>query len=166
MDDILNNLSSLPEWDEDNFKGNEEDGEEWKTAPLKNASRDLYEQWRQVMIGINSLLASAEEDEEAAKDFWAEQKNLLFGDAYQIAVKIQSTVNAGMYVLQMENASIIRKNAIFISGQLLSFAYQGLVEMDHAGAVRADIDSFRQLFKTWIGTFNKDEFDDDWGFFV
>lgn len=166
MDDLLNNLSNLPNWDDEKFKGTDEKGEEWKTKPLRTASRGLYEQWQHVMVGINSLFVSVEEEDEALKEFWEDQKAMVLADAFQIAVKIQSTATADMYVLQMENAAIIRKNAIFISGQLLSFAYQNLIEMEHAEAVRADIEQFRMLFKTWISHFKKDEFEDDWGIFV
>ena len=166
MDDLLNNLSNIPDWDDDKFKTSEESGESWKTQPLKDASRALYEQWQQVMVGINSLFASVDVEDEASKEFWEDQKMMLLADAYQIAVKIQSTASAEMYVLQMENAAIIRKNAIFISGQLLSFAYQELVEIAHAEAVRADVQQFRLLFRQWISFFKKDEFEDDWGIFV
>ena len=168
MMDILDNMSSLPEWDDDRFNAQEEedDGESWKKQALRESSKALYEQWRQVMTGINALLASDEADRQEVDEFWTEQKRMLLGDAYQIAVKILTCGRAGMYVIQMENAAIVRKNALLIYGQLLSFAFEEKIEMPHAEAVMADIDVFRQLFKAWIATFSKDEFKDDWGFFV
>jgi hypothetical protein len=45
-------------------------------------------------------------------------------------------------------------------------AAMNFIEEDHAVAVKQDIDTFRMLFIKWINTFEKDEFEDEWGFFV
>jgi hypothetical protein len=32
--------------------------------------------------------------------------------------------------------------------------------------IRDEIDKFRELFKQWVASFEKDEYEDDWGLFV
>lgn len=164
--DILDNLSLLPEWEDDDFNEKDEDGEAWKNAPLRKAAKTLYNQWREVMSGIYALLSSAEKDPEMPEGFFEDQESLIIGDAMQIAVKIKTSESLEMYVLLMENASIVRKNAIFIQTQISSMALMGVIEESHAEAVRADMEEFRLLFIEWIDTFKKDEFEDEWKFFV
>jgi hypothetical protein len=66
----------------------------------------------------------------------------------------------------MENAAIIRKNAQLIKSAMLTFNMEGEMEDNYCEAIRAEIDNFRELFKQWIATFQKDEFTDEWGLFV
>jgi hypothetical protein len=165
--DFLDNLSQLPEWDEEGFNDNEEkDGESWKRKPLRNAAKALYNQWREVMAGIYALFAVAEKGIDTPEGFLEEQKRMVLSDAIQIAVKVKTSEGVDMYVLLMENAAVVRKNAIFIQTQINSMALMGIIEETHADAVKADIDAFRLLFITWVSTFKKDEYEDDWGFFV
>ena len=37
-------LSDLPPWDDDEFKDEDEEGEEWKPNPTRDACRNLYQQ--------------------------------------------------------------------------------------------------------------------------
>ena len=167
MDDILDNLSQLPEWDDNDFQNkDDEGGEAWKNAALRNAAKALYNQWREVMAGILGLLSYAEKNPEMPEGFFEDQKDLLMGDAIQIAVKIKTSAEVDMYVLLMENASVVRKNAIYIQTQISAMVLMGSIEQEHADAVRLDIERFRELFIEWIDTFEKDEYEDEWNFFV
>lgn len=166
MDDILNNLSQLPEWDDNGFERRDADGEGWKNAALRNAAKVLYNQWREVMAGILGLLSYAEKNPDMPEGFFEDQQDLLMGDAIQIAVKIKTSAEVDMYVLLMENASVVRKNAIYIQTQISAMVLMGSIEEEHADAVRRDIERFRELFIEWIHTFEKDEYEDEWNFFV
>ncbi|KAA5533615.1 hypothetical protein F0919_13840 [Taibaiella lutea] len=165
--DILDNLSQLPEWDDNDFdnKGYES-GEAWKNAALRTSAKALYNQWREVMTGIYALLSYAEKNPDMPEGFFEDQKELMIGDAIQIAVKIKTSAEVDMYVLLMENAAVVRKNAIYIQTQLSSMVLMGSIEEEHADAVRLDIEKFRELFIEWIATFKKDEYEDEWNFFV
>jgi hypothetical protein len=163
--DIIDNLSQLPEWEDEEFN-EDEGGERWKNAPLRKAAKALYNQWREVMSGLYALLSYAERDPEMPEGFFEDQESMIIGDAMQIAVKVKTSESLDMYVLLMENASIVRKNAIFIQTQISAMALMGAIEESHAEAVRADIDKFRLLFIDWIETFKKDEYEDEWKFFV
>ena len=166
--DLLDNLSSLPEWDDEGFRKIEnEDGDEDLSNDINyKACKTLYNQWREVMAGINGLFSYAQQSADLPEILLQSQKESTLNDAYQVAVKLKSSAGLDLYVLKMENAAIIRKNAMSIYTQIGSMATMGFIEEDHASAVRSDIDKFRLLFITWINTFEKDEFEDEWGFFV
>lgn len=164
--DILDNLSNLPEWDDEHFRDIDDEEDSEDKGPGFEMCKKLYNQWREVMSGINGLFSYAAETADVPEAFLQSQKESILGDAYQVAVKVRSSAGLDLYVLKMENAAIIRKNAMFIHTQIGGMATMGLIEDDHARAVRSDIDKFRMLFIEWVNTFEKDEFEDEWGFFV
>jgi len=160
-------LSDLPDWDDDEFK-DEEEGEEWKPNPTRDACKVLYGQWQQVMIVLNGALDSMvieEKEDGFPADYWEDHKAMLVGDGYQVAVKIKSS-EAGLYTIRMENASIIRKNAQFIKSSMLTMMSEEVIEKAHGYVIREEIDKFRELFKIWVSTFQKDEYEDEWGLFI
>lgn len=161
-------LSDLPDWDDDEFKDEDEGGEEWKPNPTRDACKELYKQWQQVMIVLNGALDSMvieEKEDGFPADYWEDHKAMLLGDAFQIAAKIKSS-EAGLYIIRMENASIIRKNAQFIKSSMLTMMSEEVIEKAHGQIIRDEIDNFRELFKIWVSTFQKDECEDEWGLFI
>ena len=161
-------LSDLPDWDDDEFKDEDEEGEGWKPNPTNDACKEMYKQWQQVMIVLNGALDSMvieEKEDGFPADYWEDHKGMLLGDAFQIAVKIKSS-EAGLYTIRMENASIIRKNAQFIKSSMLTMMSEGVIEEAHGYVIRDEIDKFRELFKIWVSTFQKDEYEDEWGLFI
>ena len=164
----VDHLSSLPEWDDDDFKDEENEGEDWKPNPTKDACKELYAQWQQVMIVLKGALDSMkteEKEDDFPADYWEDRKGMILGDAYQVAVKILSS-EAGLYIIRMENASIIRKNAQFVKSSMLTLMAEEVIEEEYGRIIRSEIDTFRELFKKWVGTFQKDEYEDEWGLFV
>lgn len=163
----FDNISGMPEWDDDDFRDEDEEGEEWKPNPTRDACKAMYEQWKQVMIVLKGALETIKTDE-AEDSFSAEyredHKAMLLGDAYQVAVKIKSS-EAGLYMIRMENASIIRKNAQFIKSSMLTMIAEKVIEDAHGRVIREEIDKFRMLFRHWVNTFERDEFEDEWGLF-
>lgn len=162
-------LNDLPQWDDDEFGDEDEEGEGWKTNETKAACKAMYLQWSTVMTVLKAAFDSLNEPEEEPDMLSREMMNdhiaSIMGDAYEVAVKIKSS-EAGLYIIRMENASIIRKNAQFIKISTNSFMSEGLMEPQHRQVIRDEIDHFRDLFKAWVGTFKKDEFEDEWGLFV
>lgn len=166
----FDNLSDLPAWDDDEFNDGENEGEAWKPNPTKDACKAMYLQWQQVMMMLKGALETMQvkEDPEEAEmplDFWDDYKQTIIGDAYEIAVKIKSS-EAGLYIIRMENASIIRKNAQYIYSSLLTLMIENVIEESYVRAIRSEIDEFRELFKQWVASFQKDEYIDEWGLFI
>jgi hypothetical protein len=160
-------ISGLPEWDDDDFRDEDDEGEEWKPTLTRDACKDMYEQWKQVMIVFTGALETMKTDigeDGFPADYWEDHKAMLTGDAHLVAVKIKSS-EAGLYMIRMENASIIRKNAQFISSSMLTMIAEGVIEDAHGMVIRDEIDKFRLLFRHWVSTFERDEFEDEWGLF-
>ena len=160
-------ISGLPEWDDDDFRDDEEEGEGWKPNPTRGACKEMYHQWQQVMTVLTGALESMKTDtgeEGFPAEYWEDHKAMLLGDAYQVAVKIKSS-EAGLYMIRMENASIIRKNAQFISSSMLTMIAEEAIEEAHGMVIRDEINKFRKLFRHWVSTFERDEFEDEWGLF-
>ncbi len=40
------------------------------------------------------------------------------------------------------------------------------MEEEHRQIIRDEIDKFRELFKQWVASFEKDDCEDKWGLFV
>lgn len=159
----LDNLNDLPEWEDDQF--NNEEGEAWKNNAKKQTAKALYNQWRQVYLLVEGLLSILEPDEDTPEEYLDGIKDMIRGDGMLVCAKIQGAEAGDMYVLRMENASIIRTaaNSVYIS--MSSFRMMGVADDAHLDAVRHEIDLFRKLFKEWVNEFEKDEFEDEWGLF-
>lgn len=163
----IDKLSGMPDWDDDDFRDEDDEGEEWKPNPTRDACKAMYEQWKQVMIVLTGALDNLKTDtgeEGFPADYWEDHKAMLIGDAHMVAVKIKSS-EAGLYMIRMENASIIRKNAQFIKSSMLTMIAEEVIEEAHGMVIREEIDKFRLLFRQWVSTFDKDEFEDEWGLF-
>lgn len=164
----FDDLSGLPEWEDDDFTDDEDnEGEEWKPRPTRDAAKAMYEQWKQVMIVLNGAMDTMKTDtgeDGFPADYWEDHKEMIMGDAHIVAVKIQSS-ETGMYMIRMENACLIRKHAQFIKSSMLMMITEGVIEEAHGMVIREEIDKFRMLFRHWVSTFERDEFEDEWGLF-
>lgn len=160
-------FNELPPWEDDEFDENDE-GESWKPNPTKEACKAMYAQWNEVMTVLRAGLESLKEVKEEGlfdKEHIDNFKGSLLGDAFEVAVKIRSS-ESGMYIIRMENASIIRKNAQYIKISTNGLLADGLMSAEYRLVIRNEIDTFRELFKAWVRTFEKDEFEDEWGLFI
>ncbi len=157
------NFSDLPDWNDD--LDPDEEGESWKPNPTKEACKKLYLQWSSVMTMLNGCLKI--NNEEKAEDTWIDSiQSILLADAFQVAVKIRSSETGGIYVIRMENAGIIRKSAQSVQSSMLLLMGEGIVEKEYGDIIRNEIEIFKELFRQWVNTFEKDEFTDEWGLFV
>ncbi len=157
-------FSDLPDWDDEIFFLDEdEEGEEWKPNPTREACKTLYLKWKEIVFLLKGILAPILENEEDS--FEKHNAGDLIGDAYIVGAKIKSSEAGGIYVLRMENAAIIRKNAQGIASGLLLLLEEDSIDEKHIKVLRSEIDNFRQLFIEWVSTFEKDEFKDEWGLF-
>jgi hypothetical protein len=82
-----------------------------------------------------------------------------------VGTKILGAEASDMYVLRMENASVIRSAAQTVYINMSSLKIQGLAEESHANAIRKEIEKFRGYLREWVASFEKDEFEDEWGLF-
>ncbi len=160
----LNKFTDLPDWDDDDLHTEEDEGEEWKPNPTRDACKALYGKWQEVVFLLKGILVPLMENADdtmlshAAGDFYS--------DSHIVAVKIKSSEAAGIYTVRMENAAIIRKAAQGIASGLLLFMEDDDIDESHIMVIRDEINAFQLLFIEWVNTFEKDEFRDEWGLFV
>jgi len=159
----IKNLNGLPKWED-----KPDEGENWKTNATTQACKALYQKWNEVIVMLTGALGTMKDISEEKEDdsFITEQKAMILGDAYEAGAKIRSSEAGNMYVLKMENASIIRRNAQFVKTSVLGLIVEGEVDEEHGEIIRNEIDVFRGMFVTWVNTFQKDEFPDDWGLYI
>lgn len=166
----LDHLNGLPNWDDEHIKrlSNEEE-DDWRPNPTSEACKAMYIKWSEIVMMLKGALGNETDQDEPGQhdaEFLYTQKAMILGDAFEVGAKIRSSEVGGMYVLRMENAAIIRKNAQSIKSGLLIFDEEDDVEDDYCKIIRDEIDNFRELFKAWVATFKKDAYTDDWGLFV
>ncbi len=161
----LDDLNELPEWNKDE---DDEEGEDWKPNRTRELCKAMYKQWNTVLVVLKAALDSLKElppDSLYTQEYVDEHKAMVLGDAYEVGAKIRSS-EVGLYIIRMENAAIIRKNAQFIKISSNNFIAEDLLSEEYNKVVRDEIDTFRELFKQWVATFEKDEYVDEWGLFV
>ncbi len=167
MNDDFFSYNRIDDWDD--FARNEEDnnGEEWKHNPAKEMCKTLAKKWESIMFMLEGVLADRTKEDATDEEMMFEHYSAFdISDGYQIGAKLRSSHSVDMYVVYMENASIIRKNAQSIMSSMLVLIAEGFVEEAHGMTIRKEIEEFRELFKEWVSHFKKDEFEDEWGLFI
>ena len=161
----------LPDWDArrpSRFLSEDETADEWKTSETTAACKAMYAQWQQVVYLLNGILPEEKDGQNDKDGYRAMVAGDIWNDVHLAAVKMLSS-EVVHYVGKMENAAIIRKCAQDVALALWSLQDEdegsGLDE-SHRLVLRAEIDKFRELYKKWIGSFHKDEHEDEWGLFV
>lgn len=153
----------LPEW-----KERYNDAAEADNAPSRAAGKPLYEQWREVYHLVMTFAAVLAEDPEsdmpASEAQWT--KRLIHENAMIVAPKIISASHTSLYVLQMENAALIRFNCRQLMEQVSYAALTGQADAAYVDVIEEAMEQFRLLFRDWIATFRRDEYEDEWGLFL
>lgn len=164
----LDNLNELPDWDDDEFKELNNEAAAYKPDETIELCKAMYTQWNMVMLLLKAAFDTMDEPSEDSlfnKEFLEEQKQGILNDAYEVAAKIRSS-EVGMYIIRMENAAIIRKYAQCIKISTNGYLEDNLMDPEHRLVIRQEIDAFRELFRQWVASFEKDEYEDEWGLFL
>jgi hypothetical protein len=161
----LDDLNFLPPWREDSF--DDEEGEEWKTKETREAAKALYEKWRELYALIFAFTENLANEQEEGKPEKHEHtvQQMIYENAMIIAPKIMGA-SVDMYILQMENAAIIRTNARQLMEQVGFAVLMGFADESYKKVIQEGMDEFRLLFKNWVSTFQKDDYEDEWGLFI
>ncbi|WP_152269528.1 hypothetical protein [Agriterribacter humi] len=160
----ITDMHSLPEWDDHRMLQRRYEGEEWKMATQLEAAKNLYNKWRDIFLLVESYCETLQDSKEY--DHAEKNKELIWQNLFIVAPKIIGAAGIDEYVSKMENASIIRNNCRELMEQVNFTAMVGAGEEEYAAAIEREMDIFRELFKTWVATFRKDEYEDEWGLFV
>jgi hypothetical protein len=106
------------------------------------------------------------EDSEENEAHQHSTQRLIYENAMIIAPKIHSATVVDMYVSQMENAAILCTNARHLMEQVGFAVLMGFAHEAYKKVIEEAMIEFRELFKNWVSTFQKDEFEDEWGLFL
>ena len=161
----LNDLNFLPEWDESRYKvGPDDAAEEWRRGPARAIAKAMYNQWREVFGLVVAFAENLADDGEETHP--ASTKALIYENVMIVAPKIIGAISMDLYVLKMENASVIRTNAKQMMEQIGFAVLMGWADEAHKQVIEEALYKFRELYKQWVSTFQKDSFDDEWGMFI
>jgi len=163
----LDKLNFLPPWRDDEFFDNE-DAEDWKRKETRESARALYLKWRELFPLVFAFTENLADEPEEGKVETNEQstQKLIYENAMIIAPKIMKAAVVNLYVLQMENAAIIRTNARQLMEHISFAVLMGFAEERYKKAIEKGMNEFRLLFRNWVSTFQKDDFEDEWGLFI
>ncbi len=152
-------LNPLPEWE--GRLHHVDKGEAWKWKEELQIAEEMYNQWREVFGLIVAFAETLPEEE----DETLSTKTLIYQNAYIIAPKIISASGDTLYQIKMENAALIRFNCRQMCEQIAFAALAGNADNEHKEIIEEALNRFRKLFRLWVGTFKKDEYEDEWGLF-
>lgn len=153
------NLYTLPEWKEAHFSTEDED-EAWKYAADLEAAKALYNKWREVFYLVMVFTDNLPEENEPHSI-----RNMIFENAMMVSPKLISAAGDMLYIVKMENASIIRTNCKQLMDQVIFSGLTEKAERHHEQVIRDSMEEFKNLFKDWVATFKKDDCEDDWGLY-
>jgi len=156
---FLDDLNYLPEWDEKHFRF--ERGEEWKHRTALNLARDLYNQWREVFGLVIAFTETLPEE----PDEKITTKSLIYESAMMVAPKIMSAAGDTLYMIKMENAALIRFHSQQMMEQVGFAVLAGKADERHKDVIDEALGKFKEIFRQWAATFQKDEYEDEWGLF-
>lgn len=168
---FLNLRNSIPPWKEDFLLIDEADAWKWKDEIT--ASKALYEQWGEVYSLVALYADSLQQKQKEAED--SEEENdddesgftarLIHENLMMVAPKIMSAAGDTLYIIKMENASVICFNCRKMMEMVGWAALNGEADPKHKAIIREAMEVFKERFKEWIAFFKPDEIDDDWGLY-
>ncbi|MBL0310416.1 MAG: hypothetical protein IPP77_12300 [Bacteroidetes bacterium] len=153
---------------DDDFDEQEEDdtqGEFWK--PIYKLSDELRQHIKKISVTLQSMLDITGDEDKLTKS----QIEMMLCDSWLVDAKLAGARGGDMYLLYMENASIIRSHM----RQMQSFTYGLEMENEHGDdtgisqpyilVLREEIEAFKDVFQKWVQTFEKDKHEDEWGLY-
>ncbi len=162
----FDNMDHMPEWKHFVPFGAEEEStnslstEETLKRKLKLLRAEkLYNQAREVYKYAALFCETLEGD-------LAEMTStLIMQNALILCPKIIGAEGADVYILRMENASIIRTNCRELETQVKAADIFEICTPEYRDIVLNEVEKFRILFIDWVKYFERDSTCDDWGLY-
>lgn len=157
----------MENFDEDDFENFDPDEDKELWMPVYVLNKDLQNQIKKISQTLLSMLELIPEEDEMNRS----QMEMMIGDSFKVNAKLAGAWGGDMYLIYMENASIIRS----LMREMRAFTFG--IEMDnevgdgagvetkYAHLLREEIEQFRKTFCEWVNSFEKDKFEDEWGLY-
>jgi hypothetical protein len=156
-------LFYLPKWDDEKMSQYDDEGDEWKNGPIREVTKAMYLQWEEFFYMAVAVAETLSADERFDPET---TQKMMYENLMIVAPKIMGAASTSLYVLKMENAAIIRQNCKEFMDQLKWTWLTALADKEHIETLEASMQLFKERFIEWVATFEKDEFQDEWGLFV
>lgn len=152
-------LNPLPEWED--LRQHIDKDEAWKWKEALQAAEKLYCQWREVFGLVMAFIETLPEEENESLS----TKSMICQNAYIVAPKIISASGDTLYQVKMENAALIRFNCHQMWEQVGFAVLTNKADVAHEEVIEEALNKFKELFRNWVATFKRDEYEDEWGLF-
>lgn len=139
-----------------------EDGDSWRWKEDVDAAKAVYEQWAEV-YSTATLIADSLDKDDDQQQFTQEA---IFENLIIVSAKIQSAAGDTLYIIKMENAALIRFNCRQLWEQIAFAVLSDWTDKQYKNLIEEQIEEFKRRMRHWIGTFKKDDIEDEWGLFV
>lgn len=148
----------LPERHDD-----DDDGDDWKVKPMRDAARPLMKLAMQIIKTTQAIVETIPDDNE----MMAHHKSWMMENAFKLGPKIAGAVGSESYMIMMENAVIIKVNARELRTQCMGLEMFDYEHPEYLDTLRSEIDAFQKQFVVWVRTFRKEDdmHPDGWGLF-
>lgn len=122
----------------------------------------LYQKAMEILETVDVLSSSMTEKD---KNIYS---SILRESAMIIPPKIAGAYGSASWLMCMQNASIIRYHAEYLLTSTTGLNNFTLTDKRYVKVLRTDLEEFKQLFVTWVKSFDKldkDDCEDDWALF-
>jgi len=155
----IDDFNDIPEWDFNKYRDEDDEGEDWKTQPKIERVKLLYNQGRQI-YSCSKIFCESLKGEMAEMS-----QSLIMQNAMMICPKIVGAEGGNLYIIRMENASIIRTNCRELETQVRATVMFETGNEAYSEILLNEIEIFKTYFIEWVSYFEKDDIDDEWGLY-
>ena len=138
----------------------DENDEGWK--PVNQHGKALYRKSIDILNLAQTMCCLLPDDDGHAES----TKQMIMQNAYLIPAKIKGAMVMEYYSLMIENAVIVKVNAVELKTALWACSTIHGIEQQYVDVLRNEIELFRQIFINWVTAFDKaHDLPDEWHLF-
>lgn len=153
-DDNIGRFMSYHDDDDD------DDNESWK--PVNQFGKALYRKSVDILNLAQTLCDMLPENDDHA----AHTEHMIMQNACIIPAKIKGAMAMEYYSLMIENAVIVKVNAVELCTALWACSTMHGIDQKYVDVIREEIEVFRKIFINWVGAFDKtNDLPDEWHLF-
>lgn len=120
--------------------------------PIVKKAKDLF-------VTINAFVETFSDDKDTL-----DLKSSLFNNVAIINAKISGAEAGDLYSIRMENAVLIKVNAVDIKTTAYTLEIMEIGDADYIDIIKNEVDEFRKIFVEWVATFDRNNnMGDEWG---
>lgn len=148
----------MQDWNDDDFD-DEEYERERKEEEKRVANLPIVKKAKDLFVTINAFIETFTDEEDTL-----DLKSGLFNNVAIINAKIRGAEAGDLYSIRMENAVLIKVNAVDVKTTAYTLEIMEIGDADYIEVIRNEVDEFRKIFVEWVATFDRsNNMGDEWG---